>query len=153
MVMSISMNMGKLLWQQLPHTQLELFTCVSMNHNSSAASGIHSGHLLRSHFPAKSTNGPHHWHCKRTVYAMHMMPSKTPLGFKFVSLLIHKIHFMHQGVYWPHVGLWWAESQLYWMNGLWSGKDQSLIAIQDYCFLQHTSPLLSWSYIFLLIVH
>ncbi len=109
---------------------------------------------LGSHFPAKSKDGPCHWHCKRMIYAVHMIPSRTSFGAHIIhSLGWEKNNPMCQVVCWPHMGgIWWAEYQLDWRNGRWSGIDQTMTLLY-YCFPQLISVLLLCSYLFLLIFH
>ena len=109
---------------------------------------------LGSHFPAKSKDGPRRWHCERTIYAVHMMPSSASFGAHIIrSFPQEKINPICQVACWPHVGgIWWPEYRLDWVNGMWSGMD-GIMTLLYYCLPQLISPLLLCSYLFLLIFH
>ncbi len=89
---SMSMNMSKLSWRIWYLEKLGFFLHHSTKTpiNQSACTFCFGTFWLRSGFPAKSsTDGPRHWHCKRTIYAMHMMPSNSQFA----------VQFYHQGDY------------------------------------------------------
>ncbi len=90
-MMPISINMGKLLWRiwYLSQWCLGYFKCGGSFMEISISSILDiSGYTIESRFPVKSTDGPCHWLCKRTIYTMLMLTLLYYCFFQHTSLLL-----------------------------------------------------------------